>query len=137
MTTLLKLLNGKETATGVGVMIDPKKQYRTRDGREVRIYAVDGGGSLPVHGAIKNTYGWEPYQWIKDGRSYLKDGPEDLIEVRPRIQREVWVNVYPDNTSDAVGATAYYMKQYADQHAFKHRIACVKMVIDCDEGEGL
>jgi len=24
-------------------MVDPKKQYRTRDGREVRIYAVDGG----------------------------------------------------------------------------------------------
>jgi hypothetical protein len=114
-------------------MIDPKKLYRTRDGREVRIYAVDGSGAVPVHGAIKNTYGWEPYQWIKDGRSYLKDGPEDLIEVRPRIQREVWVNVYPNGINDEL----YFTKASADQQALPRRIACVKLVIDCEEGHGL
>jgi hypothetical protein len=32
-------------------MISMDKQYRTRDGREVRIYAVDGGGKYPIHGA--------------------------------------------------------------------------------------
>ncbi len=113
-------------------MIELGKQYKTRDGREVRIYAVDGSGSLPVHGAIKNTYGWEPYQWIKDGRSYLKDGPEDLIEVKPRIQREVWVNVYPWGVSHA-----YESKDVADEGKGGDRIACVKVVIDCEEGEGL
>jgi hypothetical protein len=86
-----------------------------------------------VHGAIKNTYGWEPYQWIKDGRSYLKDGPEDLIEVKPRIQREVWVNVYPKQLTDVV----HRDKAAADAVAEQNRIACVKLVIDCEKGEGL
>lgn len=113
-------------------MTDKSKIYRTRDGREVRIYATDGSGSLPVHGAIKNSYGWEPYQWISDGRSYLKDGPEDLIEVKPRIQREVWVNVYP------AGQTFYGDRANADRLSVKdERIACVRLTIDCEEGEGL
>jgi hypothetical protein len=112
-------------------MIDPNKKYRTRDGREVRIYAVDGSGSVPVHGAIKNTYGWEPYQWIKDGRSYLKNGPEDLIEVKPRIQREVWVNVYPHMED------LWARREDAEEAGGDDRIACVKLVIDCEEGEGL
>ena len=112
-------------------MIDPRKTYRTRDGREVRIYAVDGSGSVPVHGAIKNTYGWEPYQWIKDGRSYLKDGPDDLIEVKPRVKREVWVNVYPH--MEAIWAR----REDAEEAGGDDRIACVKLVIDCEEGEGL
>jgi predicted DNA-binding protein with PD1-like motif len=32
--------------------IDINKKYRTRDGHEVRIYATDGMGLYPVHGAI-------------------------------------------------------------------------------------
>jgi hypothetical protein len=112
-------------------MIELGKHYKTRDGREVRIYAVDGSGSVPVHGAIKNTYGWEPYQWIKDGRSYLKDGPEDLIEVKPRIQREVWINVYPQC------ANLHGSKNEANSVYAPHRIACVKVIIDCEKGEGL
>ena len=27
------------------------KKYRTRDGKEVRIYAVDGCGDYPIHGS--------------------------------------------------------------------------------------
>jgi hypothetical protein len=115
-------------------MIDITKQYKTRDGREVRIYAVDGCGSVPVHGAILNTYGWEPYQWINDGRSYLQDGPEDLIEVKHRIKREVWLNVHKDR------CTVRKSKEVADLLAVTGphpRLACVKIVIDVEEGEGL
>lgn len=32
-------------------MIDKNKQYRTRDGREVRIYATDGDPIVPIHKA--------------------------------------------------------------------------------------
>jgi hypothetical protein len=35
-------------------MIDINKKYRTRDGREVRIYATDGDGDPLTHGAIKD-----------------------------------------------------------------------------------
>ena len=122
-------------------MIDINKKYRTRDGREVRIYATDGAECLPVHGAIKwvtgkgwepDIAGWRPCSWTKNGKAV--DGEEfscDLIEVKPRIQRTVWVNVFPD------AMTMYPDKEKADHYAGSARTACVKVEIDCEEGEGL
>lgn len=122
-------------------LIELGKKYKTRDGCEVRIYAMDGGGRFPVHGAAKLDDGtWRQEEWTLTG-SYNgeKDGHTlpnalDLIEVKPRIQREVWVNVY-DSFKD----------MFFDCRASKaeadlvrgQRIACVKLVIDCEEGEGL
>jgi hypothetical protein len=114
-------------------MIDPKKQYRTRDGREVRIYAVDGGCSYPVHGAYKGDAGWVIAQWTREGcfQSNKFSNGFDLIEVKPRIRREVWVNVYEH------GNGSYFeSREVADRYPGS-RIACVKLVIDCEEGEGL
>lgn len=114
--------------------ISTEKKYRTRDGREVRIYAVDGTGNIAVHGAILNAGKWVPRSWFEDGSFYqLSQTDEDLIEVRPRIKREVWVNVYPSDRrygchSSRIGA---------DEGGTADRIACVKIVIDCEEGEGL
>lgn len=48
-------------------MIDINKKYRTRDGHEIRIYAMDGG-LAPVHGAIKVSGGWLQHSWHLDGR---------------------------------------------------------------------
>lgn len=113
-------------------MIDIKKQYRTRDGREVRIYATDGRGDWPVHGAVKNEDGWNPTIWRVSGRwSTSENMAGDLIEVKPRIKREVWVNVF-DN-SNAFWST----QEEADKMCGKQRIACVRLTIDCEEGEGL
>ena len=57
---------------------------------------------------------------------------EDLIEVKPRIQREVWVNVYD------IGCSTYTTKEMANRCAvIDTRLACVKITIDCEEGEGL
>ena len=65
-------------------MIDKEKQYRTRDGREVRIYATDGGGAYAVHGAIREPTGWFSTCWLDSG-DYLKIGggndDDDLIEI--------------------------------------------------------
>ena len=77
-------------------MIDINKTYRTRDGREVRIYATDGGGRNPIHGSIKDEDGWIFQVWPKSGR-YINEDEDyriDLIEVRPRHKRTVWLNVY-------------------------------------------
>lgn len=118
-------------------MIDKNKQYRTRDGREVRIYATDAGGEFCVHGAILFPNGrWEQRQWPITGK--IGDAilaAAELVEVRPRIQREVWVNVYPD------GRFGQLFKTKAEADACLYckdpRIACVKLTIDCEEGEGL
>lgn len=114
--------------------VEMGKQYRTRDGREVRIYAVDGGGHKPIHGAVMNNGKWVSHIWTAAGLLQDVQCSSDLIEVRPRIQREVWVNVYPAFLdSDMVHST----KRLADQEAAPSRIACVRLTIDCEEGEGL
>lgn len=116
-------------------MIDKNKQYRTRDGREVRIYATDGAAIYPVHGAMKSANAeWFARCWTREGKATADDTERscDLIEVKPRIMQEHWCNVYPN------GATSYYMtREEADKVAFSHRLACVKITIDCEEGEGL
>ena len=114
-------------------MIDINKKYRTRDGREVRIYATDGGGRNPVHGSIKEEDGWIFQVWPKSGR-YFEDDDEDyridLIEVRPRHKRTLWVNVYDDTCRTADS------KQSADAYATANRIACIKVELDFEEGQG-
>jgi hypothetical protein len=112
-------------------MISKNKTYRTRDGREVRIYATDGGlGQSMIHGAIYGPNGWVPHVWFPDG-SHESVGDFDLIEVKPRIKRTVWLNVYEN------GQALYLSKEIADGMAHKSRLACVKVEIDCEEGEGL
>ena len=117
-------------------MININKKYRTRDGREVRIYATDGGGRNPVHGSIKEEDGWIFQVWPKSGR-YFEDDDEDyridLIEVRPRHKRTVWLNMY----SEGFISSEHEDKEAADRSAFAGRIACIKVKLDFEEGEGL
>lgn len=118
-------------------MIDKNKQYRTRDGREVRIYATDGYPSLTVHGAIKLEDCWEIVAWRSDGRlGGYAESDSDLIEVKPRIKREVWVNVYRHDDGFEF-AECYGTRREADHEHGDARIACVRLTIDCEEGEGL
>jgi len=115
-------------------MIDINKTYRTRDGHEVRIYATDGQRAWPVHGAILLKNGWSSECWNNKGSS-LTDMPcgTDLIEVPPRHKRTVWVNVYKDDW-DAYTAAS---KEDADENASEDRIACIKVELDFEEGDGL
>jgi len=116
-------------------MISKDKQYRTRDGREVRIYATDGCIGAPVQGAIKIGNEWHLGHWTKEGVYGLYGSPQvhdyTLIEVKPRIRRTVWMNVY------ALTVIGYETRYAADDVASRDRLACVKVEIDCEEGEGL
>jgi hypothetical protein len=121
-------------------MIDKSKTYRTRDGREVRIYATDGDGSgSAIHGAIKNFYGWVATVWEPNGKCHWGAGcygdptpANDLIEVRPRHKRTVWLNLY-DDSPNVIG---WNSKNEADAPGAK-RLACIKVDLDFEEGEGL
>lgn len=125
---------------GGAEMISKDKTYRTRDGREVRIYATDGGPGLSaVHGAIWKPFDDQPYNecewsltcWSKDGK-HCRD-KYDLIEVKPRIKRTVWLNVYDNEVIHGGWRT----KEEAQGYHEKNRIACLKLDLDFEKGEGL
>jgi hypothetical protein len=120
--------------TGVIDMINKDKIYTTRDGREVRIYAIDGGvGKSMVHGAtLDEAPGWFPRVWYPDG-SHTENGDFDLIEVKPRYQRTLWMNMYLDYPD----MRGHVSEAAADQAARDDRIACIKIDLDFEEGEGL
>lgn len=114
------------------MMIDINKKYMTRDGCEVRIYATDGKPYQQIHGAISIDGKWEAAQWYDNGVYYgYGTSCFDLIEVRPRHKRTVWLNVHPDNEYAAFGERAE-----ADEVAYE-RIACIKVDLDFQEGDGL
>ena len=117
-------------------MIDINKKYRTRDGREVRIYATDGRDFYPIHGAIHQGDGWQYNCWTKDGGHSLNKTTcyegSDLIEVRPRHKRTVWLNFYDDGTQ-----TSHHNLEEAKEERGEICIACVKVKLDFEEGEGL
>ena len=116
-------------------MIDKSKTYRTRDGREVRIYATDGYGSYPVHGAVLTEEGWFPRHWTEQGElsnGRLVPSAHDLIKVRPRNKRTVWINVYGPESQ-----TSHHSRKQADDERDGHCIACVEVDLDFREGEGL
>ena len=113
-------------------MIDINKKYRTRAGREVRIYATDGSSPDEIHGSIKSEYSdrWHPYVWQADGKHH-RDHVFDLIEVRPRHKETIYINIYDG-----------YMSLSHSEKAAKDRADCgilarVKVDIDVEEGHGL
>ena len=113
-------------------MIDINKKYRTRDDREVRIYATDGEGAFPVQGAILFGKGWRMRQWMKYGSAHsnIGDSDSDLGEVRPHHNRTVWLNVFHHNVM------AFFTSESAKSNGYG-RIACIKVDLDFEEGEGL
>jgi hypothetical protein len=115
-------------------MIDPNKTYQTKSGREWRYYGENGNGQ--IHGAYKTSDGiWNMAVWEKDG-TYVDiiNSPISLVEVKPRIKRTYWFNIYENSSHDffAVGT-----REFLDKWDHPNRLACVKVEIDCEVGEGL
>ena len=119
--------------------IDPTKQYRTREGKEWRFLEftpqADPLSKFAVQGAYKdNDYNWRCNAWSLHGKFTPNEmSIMDLIEVRPRIQRKVWINVYPDRVS----GNTHQTKEEADIYAKLDRVACLEITLDYEEGEGL
>ena len=110
-------------------MISKDKTYRTRDGREVRIYATDAHPLEPVHGAFQDYSGaWNSTMWRHDGTNVYGKGETDLIEVKPRIKRTVYLHIYDEYTT---------VSDTTIQKTMNKPRSCVKVEIDCEEGEGL
>ncbi len=113
--------------------IDWTKPVRTKLTKwPVTLVTVKGRGDYPVIGYVGDNTDLSQWnlQGNKPGRGEDPDGLENAPQ---RIQREYWVNVYESHDT----LCAYTSKHEADQFANDNRFACVKISIDCEEGEGL
>ena len=121
--------------------IDMTKTYRTRDGRDVVLFSDKGDGNYSILGAIIDQDGKHSSQsWTHDGEwdvcsDYNGQGKSNLIEVKPRIKRTFWVNIYPE--AFGAGAFSHLSEASARANCGDNIIARVKVEIDCEEGEGL
>ena len=115
-------------------MISKDKTYRTRDGHEVRIYATDGGQKYCVHGSVHHiALGWICHTWMPDGRSNMPAN-YDLIEVKPRHKRTVWVTVWNNGYTETSNKPEW---RNGSPGCGQEPIACIKVDLDFEEGEGL
>lgn len=112
--------------------IELNKEYTTRDGRPVRIYAIDAGGLYPIHGATLEAYGeWKPSTWAMNGNWDTVGGNRnDLIEVRETMMVTGYFNVYPTWYGGF-----HLNKEEADKYADEGRIACVKINMEVEKGQ--
>lgn len=109
-------------------MISLDKQYRTRDGKEAKIYSVNNGGDYPVHGAVKFGDQWYQECWTKDGYSDVVCAEDvgDLIEVKKSYMKKVRLDLWKDGNI-TVG--------YIRSPIYKDIIASKKIEVTFTEGE--
>ena len=95
-------------------------KVKTCDGLEVRIYATDGGGIYPVHGAIKLDHEWEFETWKLSG-SYTNTEEDHRYDLTP-IPQPQYFNIYTSKNGDVsfgcgfnnIGNAKYHGIQYAE-----------------------
>ena len=111
------------------------KQYRTRDGRAVEVLRVDMNHKhFPVAVIVTNSDGNQTVRSrTSNGRTLSSRlSGSDLIEVKPRIKQDVWLNFYQGKRP-----CVHLTRKEADNNASSNRLACIKVPIDCEHGEGL
>lgn len=124
--------------------ISMNKTYKTRDGRPVRVLCVDAKhASFPVKALIANESGQEVVVSLTATGKFFErshtDSSIDLVECKPRVKRTLWLNLHktgevyahPSKEAARDGRINSYGKEAACY------LACVKVEIDCEEGEGL
>jgi len=117
-------------------LISMDKQYKTRNGRAVEVLKTGVNHiTYPVVVVITEGDGSQySTSRTSTGRVVHNGGVNegDLIEVKPRVKQDVWLNVYQEKRP-----RAHFSKKDADSYSNDDRIACVKVEIDCEHGEGL
>lgn len=120
------------TAIDWKAALDGSRPVTTRDGRKVVLYCVDAPGEWPVHGRVEGAY--RPSSWGLNGCVFCgSHSSRDLIQPSRGFKYERWMNVYSD---PALGGH-YMTKEDADRRSGTARIACVKVIVEGEEGEGL
>ncbi len=105
---------------------------------EFMVYNLSGGGTHPIHGAFwsKMHEQWISDQWDMEGNPLR--GPVSIANERRRFRVEQWANVYHYPNSGPTEAFFHDTREDADtEAATKVRVACVKVIVEASEGEGL
>lgn len=109
---------------------DPKwpHGHTTRDGKEARIYALDGAGSYPIHGAIKVGEKWEGRQWQINGswRMGSRADATDLINAPEKT--EWWTLVFADGS----GCGEKYTSEKAARAALRLPSGAILKLVSVD-----
>jgi hypothetical protein len=120
--------------TPAPALISMDKLYEYEN-KPVRVLSVDRAGNEDLYlGCVIVMSEWDGrvMYFDKYGKKRGSACP-DLIEVKPRIKRRVWVNLYKENYNIFI----YDSKITADNAATGTRLACVELDIDVEEGEGV
>jgi len=113
-------------------VIEMGKEYRTRDGRAVRVLTTTAQCSLgPVIGEYESLGQWVLEAWDAGGVTQPANANLDLIEVKPVRVFERWVNVYESF------AELHTTKIQADRACAPGRIACLHIRQEYRKGDGL
>lgn len=65
--------------------VEVGKDYIARNGKRVRIYAIDGSLPFPVHGAVLGWGGWGEETWTPEGGALIGDAEHELDLVGPWV----------------------------------------------------
>lgn len=83
------------------MQVDLKKNYRTRDGRAVRLISDQGHANFPIIGYIDDED--MPYVWRSDGGSEASRITSfDLVEVKASFKGDAWLVVAFTRTDDCL-----------------------------------
>lgn len=116
--------------------------FQTRDGRPVRIYAIDGNKKYPVHGAyFETTDGWSSCSWTGVGGFDCQHRSEKLNTdiIRRPVKRKGWISFceHPNRTVIAGASHVLLTKEEAMMNPWsdERMLACIE--IEFTEGDGL
>ena len=102
-------------------MISMDKKYRYRNGQDARILCTDRPLGLPV---VSMTDRGALIEHTIEGLYTTHEAEWDLVEIRPKIHVQCWVNVYHNGRTEA-----YNTKQEANladgSCAENPRIGCI------------
>jgi hypothetical protein len=111
------------------------KKYIYRNGEPARILCIDRNDSnYPVVTESSDGYIRTHTATGRQRHDRLLESAHDLIEARPKVRVDFWVNVYEDGT---VANATWEDRKDADRIAGSDRIACIHIEREVEEGEGL
>jgi hypothetical protein len=106
-------------------------QVQTQEGGLVTIYTTEHTGRYPIVGRVGDNV--TVTRWSNDGRWIShEDGSLDLVPVPRKFTHELWVNVGP-NKKFTHHTSAHQAQRVRESDC----IACVKVIVEGVEGEGL